>query len=156
MELPTRVELTFAPAAGIAALVAALAVAIMTGAPHPELRAVLVFVVVFPVLWIGAATMLSFAMARALRLADVDVPVRTRAGGSFKLSLTLSLSGYGFPAIGVMSNARFATTGVAIDAGPWAEMPILEIGRAGMSQWDVLAKKRGLLLVGPFRCAIEL
>jgi uncharacterized protein (DUF58 family) len=43
-----------------------------------------------------------------------------------------------------------------LDSGPWAEIPILESGRLATARWDVLAKRRGNLRVGPFRAAVEL
>ncbi len=148
--------LTFAPPIGIAMLGASLLAATIAGAPHPALRALVVFVVAFPLLWIALATTLSYTTARALRKADVEVPSRTRAMGSFRLVLTLAHGGHAFPAIGVLTNASFSTAGVVVDAGPWAEIPIVEAGRAGASRWDVMVKRRGMLVVGPFRAAVEL
>src|SRR6202008_3763725 len=80
---------------------------------------------------------------------------RTRAMGSFRLALTLAHGGRGFPAIGVLTSARLSSVGVVLDSGPWYEIPILEPGRAATSHWDVTAKRRGILLVGPFRAAVE-
>ena len=156
MKRRSRIELTIAPPIGIAVLGAMLLAATIAGAPHPALRALVVFVVAFPLLWIALATTLSYTTARSLRPRRVELPARTRALGSFELALTLAHRGYFFPAIGVLTNARFSTAGVAIDSGPWAEIPILEAGRAATSRWDVMAKQRGSLLVGPFRAAVEL
>jgi uncharacterized protein (DUF58 family) len=156
MELPSRFELKFAPWIGVAVRVAALVLAAVAGAHKPALRGLLAFAFVFPLLWVGLMTILSFGMVRALRLAGVDMPGRARAGENFQVELTLSLSGYGFPAIGVLTNARFALGDVAIESGPFAELPILEIGRAGLSKWDVFTKRRGLLVAGPFRATVEL
>src|SRR5260370_29089444 len=135
MERPSRIMLTFAPPIGIAMLGASLLAATIAGAPHPALRALVVFVVAFPLLWIALATTLSYTTARALRKAGVEVPSRTRAMGSFRLVLTLAHGGHAFPAIGVLTNASFSTDGVVVDAGPWAEIPIVEAGRAGASRW---------------------
>ncbi len=156
MERPSRIELTIAPPIGIAVLGASLVAAAIAGASHPELRALVVFVVAFPLLWIALATTLSYSTARALRTAGVEVPSRTRAMGRFRLALTLAHGGRAFPAIDVLANARFSTAGVVIDSGPWAEIPIVEAGRAATARWDVLARRRGTLLVGPFRAAVEL
>ena len=145
-----------APPVGVAVVGASLAAAAIAGALHPALHTLIVFVVVFPLLWIGLATTLTYATARALRMVRVEVPARTRAMGSFRLALTLTLAGRAFPAIGVLTNARFSSGDVTIDAGPSAEIPILEAGRAATSHWDVAVKKRGFLLVGPFRAAVEL
>jgi uncharacterized protein (DUF58 family) len=156
MERPSRIELTIAPPVGIAVLGAALVAATIAGAPHPALRALVVFAVAFPLLWIALATTLSYTTARALRTIGVDMPSRTHAMGSFRLTLTLAHDGRAFPAIGVLTNARFSTAGVVVDAGPWDEIPIIGAGRAATARWDVLAKLRGTLLVGPFRAAVEL
>ncbi len=156
MERPSRITLTIAPPIGIAVLGVSLVAATVAGVGHPELRALVVFAVAFPLLWIGLATTLSYTTARALRTGAVDVPSRTRAMGSFRLGLTLVHGGRGFPAIGVLTNAGFSAAGVVLDSGPWAEIPIVESGRAATSRWDVLAKQRGTLLVGPFRAAVEL
>ena len=145
-----------APPIGMAALGASLVAVTIAAAPHPALRALVVFVVAFPLLWIALATLLSYTTARALRTAGVEVPSRTRAMGSFRLALTLAHGGRAFPAIGVLTNARFSTGGVVLDSGAWAEIPILEAGRAATSCWDVMAKRRGILHVGPFRAAVEL
>jgi uncharacterized protein (DUF58 family) len=156
MRRRSRIKLTIAPPIGIAVLGASLVAAAIAGAPHPALRALVVFVVAFPLLWIALATTLTYTTARALRTVGVEVPSRTRAMGSFRLALTLAHRGRAFPAIGVLTNARFSTAGVVLDSGPWAEIPILEAGRAATSCWDVMAKRRGMLLVGPFRAAVEL
>jgi uncharacterized protein (DUF58 family) len=149
-------ELTIAPPIGIAVLGASLVAATIAGAPHPELRAFVVFVVAFPLLWIAFATTLSYTTARSLRTARVELPSRTRALGRFTFGLTFAHRGYAFPAIGVLTNARFSTAGVVIESGPWAEIPILPAGRAAASHWDVIANRRGMLFVGPFRAAVEL
>jgi uncharacterized protein (DUF58 family) len=156
MERPSRIELTVAPPIGIVVLGAALAAAVIAGAPYPELRAVVEFTVAFPLLWIVLATMFSYTTARALRTAGVELPSRTRAMGKFPLALTLAHRGRAFPAIGVLTNASFSTADVVLDSGPWAEIPILESGRLATARWDVLAKRRGNLRVGPFRAAVEL
>ncbi len=156
MERPSRIKLTIAPPIGIAVLGASLVAATIAGVPHPALRALVVFAVAFPLLWIALATTLSYTTARALRTAGVEVPSRTHAMGSFRLALTLAHGGHAFPAIGVLTSARFSTAGVVVDAGPWAEIPVVEAGRAGTSRWDVMAKRRGMLLVGPFSAAVEL
>lgn len=156
MRRRARIELTIAPPIGIAMLAASLVAATIAGSSHPALRAFVVFVVAFPVLWIALATILSYTTARSLRASRVEMPSRTRAMGSFQLALTLAHRGYAFPAIGVLTNAGFSAAGVAIDSGPWAEIPILEAGRAATSHWEVLAKQRGVLNVGPFRAAVEL
>lgn len=156
MERPSRIKLTIAPPIGIAVLGGSLVAATIAGAPHPALRALVVFVVAFPLLWIALATTLSYTTARALRTDGVELPSRTHAMGSFRLALTLVYGGRAFPAIGVLTNAGFSTAGAVLDAGPWAEIPIIEAGRAATARWDVLAKQRGMLLVGPFRAAVEL
>jgi uncharacterized protein (DUF58 family) len=156
MDWPSRIELESAPPIGIVVLGAALVAATIAGSPHPALRALVVFVVAFPLLWITFATMLSYLTARSLQTVRVEVPSRTRAGGSFRLAHTLALGGRPFPAIGLLTNAGFSTAGIVLDSGPWAEIPILESGRGATSQWDVMTKRRGRLLVGPFRAAIEL
>lgn len=149
-------KLTIAPPISIAVLGASLVAATIAGVLHPALRALVVFVVAFPLLWIALATTLSYLTARALRAASVEVPSRTRAMGSFRLALTLAHGWRVFPAVGVLTNARFSTAGGAIDSGPWAEIPVVEVGRAARSSWDVQVKRRGTLLVGPFRAAVEL
>jgi uncharacterized protein (DUF58 family) len=156
MKRPSRIELTIAPPIGIAVLGASLTAATIAGAFHPALHALVVFVVVFPLLWVFLATMLSYTTARALGTVRVEVPSRMRAMGSFRLALTLAHVGHGFPAIGVLTNARFSTAGDVLDSGPWAEIAILEPGHSATSRWDVMAKRRGMLLVGPFRAAVEL
>jgi uncharacterized protein (DUF58 family) len=156
MARPSYVQLTSAPPIGFGVLGASLVAAAIAGAPHAELRALVVFVVAFPLLWIAIATTLSYTTARSLRTAGIEVPSRTRAMGSFRLTLTLANRGRLFPALGVLTNASFSTAGVVLDSGPWAEIAILEAGRAATSSWDVLAKQRGVLTVGPFRAAVEL
>jgi uncharacterized protein (DUF58 family) len=156
MKPPSHIELTIAPPIGIAMLGASLLCATIAGASHPALRALVVFVVAFPLLWITLATTLSYTAARALRTVGIEVPSRTHAMGSFRLALTLAHGGHVFPAIGVLTNARFSTDGDVLDSGPWAEVPILDPGRTATSRWDVTAKRRGMLLVGPFRAAVEL
>ena len=155
MEAPSRITLTFAPPIGIAVAGAAVVAAAIAGAPHPALRALVVFVVAFPLLWTALATALSYTAARALRTARVDLPSQTRALGSFQLAHTLGNDARTFPAIGVLANVSFSTAGVALDSGPWIEIPILEAGRAATSRWDVFPKQRGTLRVGPFRAAVE-
>ncbi len=155
MKRPAYIELTIAPPIGLAVLGAALVAATIAGALHPQLRAFVAFVVAFPLLWIGLATTLSYITARALRSAAVEVPSRMRAMGRFRLAHTIAHVGRVFPAIDVLTNARFSLAGRVIDSGPWAEIPILEAGRAARSCWDVIVNRRGLLLVGPFRAAVE-
>ncbi|MFN2461720.1 MAG: hypothetical protein ABR591_13730 [Candidatus Velthaea sp.] len=116
MERPSRVQLRTAPPIGIAVLGASLAAAAIAGAPHPEIRALVVFVIAFPLLWIALATALSYATARALRTVRVDVPARTRAMDSFRLAHTLANDGRAFPAIGVLTNVRFSTADAALIA----------------------------------------
>jgi uncharacterized protein (DUF58 family) len=84
------------------------------------------------------------------------VPSRTRALAAFRLAHTLANDGRAFPAIGVLTNVRFSAAGAVLESGPWTEIPILEAGRAATSRWDVLAKQRGILVVGPFRAAVDL
>lgn len=156
MEQPYRIEVTLAAPIALAVLGASLALAAIAGAAHPELRALVVFAVAFPLLWIGFATALSYTTARSLRIAGVDAPSRTHAMGRFRLTLTLEHAGRAFPAIGVLTKPSFSAPGVVMDAGPWAEIPIIEAGRGAAARWDVLAKRRGTLLVGPFRAAVEL
>ena len=156
MERPSRIDLTIAPPTGIALLGVSLALAVIAGAPHPALRALVVFVVAFPLVWITLATAVSYATARALRTDGVNVPSRTHAMGGFRLTLTLAHAGHVVPAIGVMTNARFSSPGAALDAGPWSEIPIIAPRCAATSSWNVMVKRRGTLLVGPFRAAVEL
>lgn len=156
MNPPTRIDLSAAPGAGIALFFAALAAAAIAGGLNPTLRPLVIFAVAFPLLWVGATTVLSVNTARALRKEDVRVPTRIRAMGSFRLQLTLSLDRQLFPAIGVMTKVKFTIGDVVSDLGPWAEIPNLTVHRAGTSQWDVLIKKRGTLFVGPFSAAVEL
>jgi uncharacterized protein (DUF58 family) len=155
MEPPSRIRLTLAPPVGLAVAGASLVAAAIAGAPHPVLRALVVFVVAFPLLWVALATALSYATARALLTARVDVPPRTRALGSFPLAHTLLNDGRALPAVGVLTDVSFAAAGVALDAGPRVEIPILEAGRAATSRWEVFAKQRGVLFVGPFRATVE-
>ncbi len=156
MTRSSGIELRIAPPIGIVVLGGSLVAVTMAGAPHPALRALVVFVVVFPLLWIALATTLSYTTARALRMAAIELPSRTRAMGSFQLALTLGHGGHAFPAIGVLTNARFSTADIVLDSGPWAEIPILMAGRVATSRWDVMVKQRGMLRVGPFRAAVEL
>ncbi len=156
MEWPSRIELTIAPPIGIAVFAVALVAAAIAGALHPALRPLAAFVVAFPFLWIVFATMLSYTTARALRTTRVDIPSRTRAMSTFPLTLTLAHDGHAFPALGVLTNARFSISGDVIESGPWAEIPLLETRRAATSHWDVTVKRRGTLVVGPFRAAVEL
>ena len=156
MKRPSHIELMLAPLIAFATLGAALVAVLIAGVPHPELRALVAFVLAFPVLWIAFATALSYTSVRALRMTDVEVPARTRAMGSLRLAFTLAHRRRGFPAIGVLTTARLATAGVVLDSGPWAEIPIVESGRAATSCWDITAKRRGTLLVGPFRARVEL
>jgi uncharacterized protein (DUF58 family) len=156
MEQTSRVELTLAPPIGIGLLGAMLVVAAIAGATHPQIHALVVFVVAFPFLWIVFATALSYATARALRPAAVELPSRTHAMESFRLALTLVHKGRAFPAIGVLANVGFAAGDVALDEGPWTEIAFLEPGCTATAHWDVTAKRRGLLLVGPFRAAVEI
>jgi len=156
MERPDRIELTIAPPIGIAALGASLVAVTIAGAPQPALRALLGFAVAFPLLWIALATTLSYTTARALRMAGAEVPARTRAMTNFQLVLTLAHAKRAFPAIGVLTKARFSTAGVVMDAGPWAEIPMIKAGRGATSCWDVTTNRRGMLLVGPFHAAVEL
>jgi uncharacterized protein (DUF58 family) len=156
MEPPARIELAIAPPLGLAVFVVALVAAAAAGAPHPALRPLLVFVVAFPLLWIALATALSYAAARELRAVGADVPVRMRALDGFRLGFTIANVSRAIPAIGVLTNVRFSSAGVALDAGPWDEIPIIEGGRATTSRWNVMVKQRGALVVGPFRAAVEL
>lgn len=156
MARPSRIEFTVASPLGIAVLVASFVSASIAGFANSSLRPLAVFALAFPLLWIALATLLSYAAARGLRTVRVAVPSRMRAMSSFRLQLTLAHRGRVFPAIGVLTNARFSTAGVAIDPGPWAETPLIEAGRAATSAWDVMVKRRGTLTVGPFRAAVEL
>lgn len=156
MEEPSRVELKTAPPIGIGMLGGSILVAVVAGVAHPAARAFAIFVVAFPLLWIAVATILTLAGAHAVRVDEVDVPARTRALSTFRLKATLALRERAFPAIGVLTNARFATTGAVMEDGPWAELPIIESRRAAMAQWDVTTNQRGMLFVGPFRAAVEL
>ncbi len=156
MEPPARIELTLASPIGAAALAVSLVVAVIAGTMQPHVRALVAFAVAFPFAWIVLATMLSYTTARALRTVAVELPARTRALGSFRVVHALAHVGHGFPAIGVLTNARLSIGDVAVESGPWAEIAILESGRATKSSWTVVAKRRGTLLVGPFRAAVEL
>ena len=140
----------------MAVLGAGIGVAAIAGALHPTLQPLVVFVVAFPILWIGLATTLTYTTARALRMVNVDVPSRIRALSTFRLAFSLTLDNHPFPAIGVLTNVRLAADDVTIDEGPSAEIAILEVGRGATSEWEITAKERGLLLLGPFRAAIEL
>jgi uncharacterized protein (DUF58 family) len=120
------------------------------------LRPLIVFIVAFPLLWVGLATTLSYSTARALRMIGADAPAQIRAMEKFVLSLTLTLERNAIPALGVLTNATFATDEVTIELGPWAEVPLLEGGRSTMTHWEVFAKQRGLLFIGPYRAAVEL
>ena len=154
-ERPSRLELTFAPRIAIAVLGASLLAALIAGAPQPQLRPLAVFLAAFPLLWIGLASLLSYESARALRVIAIDSPARAHALGDFRLTVTFGNDGLVLPAVGVLTNVRFSSGGLAIENGPWADIPILEAGRAAMSRWDVMVKRRGLLRVGPFRAAVE-
>jgi uncharacterized protein (DUF58 family) len=156
VERPSRFEFAIAPPIGVALFGASVVLAAIVGALHPEIRAFAVFVVAFPLVWIALTTIATLMAASSLRMAGVDVPARTSALSNFRLRFTLALDGRIFPAIGVLTNARFSMAGVALDAGPWAEIPILTSGFAGTSQWDVTTNRRGMLFVGPFRAATEL
>jgi uncharacterized protein (DUF58 family) len=156
MEQTSRIELTVAPPTAVAVLAASLLLAAIAGGFHAGIRALVVFVVAFPLLWIAFATALSYATAHALRPVAVELPSRTHAMESFQLSLTLAHKGRGFPAIGVLTNAGFGTGDVALEAGPSAEVAFLNPGGSATSRWAVTAKLRGLLLVGPFHAAVEL
>jgi uncharacterized protein (DUF58 family) len=156
MERPARFEFAIAPPVGIAIFGGSVVLAVVAGAFHPEVRAFAVFVVAFPLLWIAFATILTLTAASSLRMVNVDVPARTRALSSFRLRFTLALDGPTFPGIGVLTSAQFSMKGAKLDAGPFAEIPILTSGLAGTSQWDVMTNKRGILFVGPFRAAVEL
>ncbi|MGH7660803.1 MAG: DUF58 domain-containing protein [Vulcanimicrobiaceae bacterium] len=156
MNPPTRIDLAAAPAAGIALFAAALFATAISGAFHPELRPLVLFAVAFPLLWVGATTVLSVNTARSLRNEGVQIPTRIRAMGSFRLSLTLSLNRQLFPAIGVMTKAKFRIGDVVSDLGPWADIPNLTVRRAATTVWDVKIKKRGTLFVGPFSASVEL
>ena len=155
-EQPSRIEVKTAPAIGIAVLVLSLVAAGFAGIPHETIRLLAVFAVAFPLLWVLFATTLSYTSACALHIAGMEIPARMHALGSFRLRFTLTLGHHPFPAIGLLLNARFSNDDVTIEDGPWTEIPIIEAGRAATAQWDVFAKQRGMLYVGPFRAAIEL
>jgi uncharacterized protein (DUF58 family) len=155
-ERPSRFEFAIAPPIGIALFGAALILAVIAEVMHPAIRPFAVFVVAFPLIWIALTTIATMMAVTALRMAGVSMPTRTSALSSFRLRFTLALDGFTFPAIGVLTSARFSMAGVTMDAGPWAEIPILSGGLAGTSQWDVTTNRRGILFVGPFRASIEL
>ncbi|MBV8367753.1 MAG: DUF58 domain-containing protein [Candidatus Eremiobacteraeota bacterium] len=156
MERASRIDLTLAPPAGLAAFALSFVVLALAGTAHPALRALVVFAGAFPLLWVALATTISYAAARALRAAGAELPAHTRALSTFRLGFTLANVGRLFPAIGVLTKARISAAGVALDVGPWAEIPMLGVGRATTTHWQVMAKQRGTLLVGPFRAAVEL
>lgn len=155
MNPPTRIAQSFVAPAGLAVLAAALVTAAIAGALHPALGPLAVFVVAFPLLWIGLSTFLSTSSARALRVEDVVLPVRLHAMDSFRLNVTFAFDRYRFPALGVLTKADFECDGVVLDAGPWAEIPVLQSHCAGTSQWEVMVKRRGTLRVGPVHAAVE-
>jgi len=156
VERPSRFDFTIASPIGVAIFGVSIAIAVIAGMFHPAIRAFTVFAVAFPVLWIALTTIATLMTASALRMVGVDVPARTRALSRFRLRFTLALDGWTFPAIGVLTNARFKMADAVLDAGPWAEIPILTAHLAGTSQWDVTTNRRGMLFVGPFRAAVEL
>lgn len=156
LEPPIRIETTLAPPIGMAALGAALVLAVIAGALHPAIRALVVFAVAFPALWIVVVTALTHSTARALRSAGAKLPSHMHAMESFRLTYTLANVGQAFPAVGVLTNPRFSSGEVKLDSAPWAALPVLEAGRAGTSSWDVTANRRGVMLVGPFRASVEL
>jgi uncharacterized protein (DUF58 family) len=156
MRRPSRYEFTIASPIGIVMFGLSIVAVGIAGAFHPAIRAFSAFVVSFPLLWIALTTLGTLTAASALRSVRVKVPARMRAFGSFRLQCTLALRGFTFPAVGVLTNARFSMSGTAIDAGPSAEIPLLTGRLAGTSQWDVTTNRRGILFVGPFRTAIEL
>ncbi len=155
MEPPARIDAAVAAPVGLGLLAVSVVAAALAGVPHAALRPLVAFAVAFPLLWIVLATIISYTTARALRVAAIELPSRTRAMEHFSLALTLS-NDHGFPAVGVLTSARFSIGGVTIESGPWAEMPIVEAGHAATSRWTVLAKRRGTLSIGPFRAAVEL
>ncbi len=156
MERPARFEFAIASSIGIVMFGAALVLAVVAGVLHPAIRAFAVFAVAFPLLWITLATIATLTAASSLRMVRVDMPPRARALSTFRLRLTIAFKGSGFPAIGVLTSARFSMSGDVLDAGPWAELPIVSARLAGTSQWDVTTNRRGVLFVGPFRSAVEL
>ena len=151
-----RVEVEFAPLIGFGIFIVTLIAVILAGSLHAVPRVLLVFAVAFPLLWVVLASLLSYTSAYALHMVEVDIPTRLHAMGKFRLGFALTLGKHAFPAIGIMVNTRFRTPDVAIESGPWAEIPLLEAGRGASAHWDVVAKERGMLYVGPFRAAIEL
>jgi uncharacterized protein (DUF58 family) len=155
-EQASRIEVKSAPPIGIGVLLFAALVAALAGVPHPPLRFLAVFVVAFPLLWIALATFLSYTTACALHIASIEVPARLHALGSFRLAFTLTLGRHPIPAIGLLTNMRLSGDEATIEVGPSAEIPIIEVGRAATSEWDVFVKQRGILYVGPFRTAVEL
>ncbi len=156
MERPARFEFTIASPIGIAMFGAALILAVVAGVLHPAIREFAVFAVAFPVLWITFGTIATLTAASSLRTVRVDLPKRTRALSTFRLRFTVAFKGSGFPAIGVLTSTRFSMSDDVMEAGPWAELPILSSRLAGTSQWDVTTNRRGVLVVGPFRTAVEL
>ena len=135
---------------------AALVAAAIAGAPHPALRALVVFVVAFPLLWIALATALSYTAARALRTARVDVPSRTRAMGSFRLAHTLAQRR------ARVSGDRRLDERVVLDRRRRARLrPVdRDPDPRGRTRRDVaLGRLRrnsaGRCCVGPFRAAVE-
>lgn len=156
-EQASRIEVKAAPAIAIAGLLASALVAALAGVPHAApFRLLAVFVVAFPLLWVGLATLLSYSTACALHIAGIDIPSRMHALGSFRLAFTLTLGHHPIPAIGLLTNMRLSSDRLTIEIGPWAEVPVIEPGRAATFEWDVFVKQRGLLDVGPFRTAVEL
>ncbi|MBV8600971.1 MAG: DUF58 domain-containing protein [Candidatus Eremiobacteraeota bacterium] len=153
---PDRYELNATSRVGLILAGAAFVLAACAGATNPSPRAVIVFALAFPLLWVAFATFISLRTIRGLKILNVDLPERTRALGGFRLRLTLAYDGSFFPAVGILANARFSTDEVEIAGGPWDEIPLLDGGRAAHAEWEVLAKQRGRLYVGPFRAAIEL
>ncbi|HZW53100.1 MAG TPA: DUF58 domain-containing protein [Candidatus Elarobacter sp.] len=156
MERASRIDVTLAPPLGIAAFALSVVAVTIAATAHPGLRALVVFILAFPLLWTALATALSYMAAEALRADGAELPARTRALDTFGLGFTIANVGRLFPAIGVLTSARFSTAGVVLDSGPWAEIPVLARGRATTSRWQVMVKQRGTLLVGPFRAAVEL
>ncbi len=156
MKRPAHFEFAIAPPIGIAMFAVSLVVAVISGVFHMAIGAFVVFAVAFPLLWIGLTTIATLSAVSGIRIRRVDVPTRTRALSSFRLRVSLGLARRSFPAIGVLTNARFSVAGSVLEAGPWAEIPILSRRLAGASQWDVTTNRRGMLLIGPFRAAVAL
>lgn len=155
MTPPVRIERAFVAPVGLAVFGASVVAAAVAGKLHPELVPLAVFTVAFPLLWMVLATILSYSTAHALRIDDVIVPTRLRALDGFRLRVTFGFNRYRFPAIGIMTKVNFRVDDIVVDAGPWAEIPILETRRSGASQWDVKVKQRGTLLVGPVQAVVE-